>query len=53
MKIDKKDQRITVRLTPNQSQVLEEIATKAKVKKSAVVRCALTHLINQYNEELD
>ena len=53
MKIDKKEKRITVRLTPNQNQVLKEIATKAKVKKSAVIRCALNQLIKQYNDELD
>ena len=49
-KTNNKDNKITVRLTPNQSFMLNEMASVLGVKKSVLVRYILDQYIAQYNK---
>lgn len=49
-KSSNKENRITVRLTPNQSQMLDVMSSRFEVKKSALVRYIIDQFIAQYDE---
>lgn len=49
MKKQKKETRITVRLTPNQDFMLDEISSKINKSKSAVIRYLINNLVKQYD----
>lgn len=49
-KTNNKDNKITVRLTPNQSFMLNEMVSVLGVKKSVLVRYILDQFIAQYNK---
>ena len=49
MKTNKKDKRITVRLTPNQDFMLDEISNKIGKSKSVIMRYIINDFIKQYN----
>lgn len=44
-----KTTKLVVRLTPNQSLMIDEISEKFEVTKSALVRYILDQFIEQYN----
>lgn len=50
MKSTNKDSRITVRLTPNQQQVINEVSAKINRPKAALVRCIIDNFITKYNK---
>lgn len=50
MKTTNKSDRITVRLTPHQNFMLDEIAKKVKVSKSALTRYIIEEFIAKYDE---
>ena len=45
-----KDTKLTVRLTPHQSFMLDEMSQKLEVNKSTLVRYILDQFINQYQK---
>ena len=45
----KKEQRITVRLSPNQDFMLGEIRRKINKSKAEIIRYMINDLINKYN----
>ena len=45
----KKDKRITVRLTPNQDFMLDEISSKIDKSKAEIVRYMINKFIKDYN----
>ena len=50
MKIDRKDQRITVRLTPNQYLELETLAKQLNLDKAKVVRSIFDEFFKSLNQ---
>jgi len=52
-KVNNKEAKITVRLTPYQSFELSNIAKKTGVSKSAVVRCVIQKTIEDYYERFN
>ena len=46
MKSTTKDQRITVRLTPNQAFIIEELSKSQNIDKAKIVRYMLDYCIN-------
>jgi len=46
MKSTTKDQRITVRLTPNQAFIIDELSISQKIDKAKIVRYMLDYCIN-------
>lgn len=46
MKSTTKDQRITVRLTPNQAFIIDELSKSQKIDKAKIVRYMLDYCIN-------
>lgn len=45
-----KEQKITVRLTPNQALMLNDMSTKLGVTKSVLIRFILDNFIKQYEQ---
>ena len=43
-----KEQKITVRLTPHEALMLNEMSSKLSVTKSTLIRFILDNFINQY-----
>lgn len=49
-KLTCKDVRVSVRVTPNQDQMLKIITEEMNIKRSTLVRYAIDQLINSYND---
>ena len=49
MKSNKKDKRITVRLTPNQDFMLGEISEKIDKSKAEIIRYMINDFVKKYN----
>lgn len=49
-KLTCKDIRVSVRVTPNQDQMLKTIAQDMNIKRSTIVRYAINQLISSYND---
>lgn len=49
-KSNNKDRKITVRLTPHQSFMLDEMSNALEIKKSVLVRYALDQFIDTYSK---
>lgn len=45
-------EKITVRITPHQKFVIDELSKQIGIKKSTLTRFALETLINQYDKKL-
>lgn len=53
MKQNRKDGKITVRLTPHQDFMISEITKDLKISKSVFIRYIINGAINKYNEQLE
>lgn len=49
-KLTSKDIRVSVRISPNQDQMLNTIAKELEIKRSTLVRYAIDQVINSYND---
>lgn len=49
-KITSKDARVSVRVSPNQDQMLKTISKDMNIKRSTLVRYAIDQIINNYND---
>lgn len=49
-KITSKDIRVSVRISPNQDQMLDTMAKELDIKRSTLVRYAIDKLISEYND---
>lgn len=49
-KLTAKDIRVSVRISPNQDQMLNQIAKELEIKRSTLVRYAIDQVINSYND---
>ncbi len=49
-KLTAKDIRVSVRISPNQDQMLNTIAKELNIKRSTLVRYAIDQVINSYND---
>ena len=49
-KLTSKDIRVSVRISPNQDQMLNQIAKELEIKRSTLVRYAIDQVINSYND---
>lgn len=49
-KLTSKDARVSVRVSPNQDQMLNQIAKELDIKRSTLVRYAIDQVINSYND---
>ena len=49
-KITSKDIRVSVRISPNQDQMLNTIAKELDIRRSTLVRYAIDTLISNYND---
>lgn len=49
-KITTKDTRVSVRISPNQDQMLKQITTELQIKRSTLVRFAIDQIISNYND---
>ena len=50
MKITKKETRVSVRITPEQENMLDSICNELDIKRSTLVRYAIDNLISSYND---
>lgn len=50
MKIAKKETRVSVRITPEQENMLDSICNELDIKRSTLVRYAIDNLISSYND---
>ena len=50
MKIAKKETRVSVRITPEQENMLDSICNELDIKRSTLVRYAIDKLIGSYND---
>ena len=50
MKIAKKETRVSVRITPEQENMLDLICNELDIKRSTLVRYAIDNLISSYND---
>lgn len=49
-KITSKDIRVSVRISPNQDQMLDTMTKELDIKRSTLVRYAIDKLISEYND---
>lgn len=49
-KLTSKDIRVSVRISPNQDQMLNTIAKELEIKRSTLVRYAIDQVISSYND---
>lgn len=49
-KLTSKDIRVSVRISPNQDQMLNQIAKELEIKRSTLVRYAIDQVISNYND---
>lgn len=49
-KLTSKDIRVSVRISPNQDQMLDTIAKELEIKRSTLVRYAIDQVIKSYND---
>lgn len=49
-KLTSKDIRVSVRISPNQDQMLNTIAKELDIKRSTLVRYAIDQVISSYND---
>lgn len=49
-KLTSKDIRVSVRISPNQDQMLNQIAKELEIKRSTLVRYAIDQVISSYND---
>ena len=49
-KLTSKDIRVSVRISPNQDQMLDTIAEELEIKRSTLVRDAIDQVIKSYND---
>lgn len=49
-KLTSKDIRVSVRISPNQDQMLNQIAEELEIKRSTLVRYAIDQVIKSYND---
>lgn len=49
-KLTSKDARVSVRVSPNQDQMLNQIAEELEIKRSTLVRYAIDQVIKSYND---
>lgn len=49
-KTTNKETQLRVRLTPNQSQMLDEMSATLEITKSALIRYILDKFIEEYNQ---
>ena len=50
MKIAKKETRVSVRITPEQENMLDSICNELDIKRSTLVRFAIDQLIKNYSD---
>lgn len=50
MKIAKKETRVSVRITPEQENMLDSICNELDIKRSTLVRYAIDQVIKSYND---
>ena len=50
MKIAKKETRVSVRITPEQENMLDLICNELDIKRSTLVRYAIDQVIKSYND---
>lgn len=48
-KLTTKETRVSVRISPNQNQMLNTIAEELQIKRSTLVRYAIDQIISSYN----
>ena len=49
-KLTSKDIRVSVRISPNQDQMLDTIAKELEIKRSTLVRYAIDQVIKSYSD---
>ena len=49
-KLTSKDIRVSVRISPNQDQMLDTISEELEIKRSTLVRYAIDRVIKSYND---
>lgn len=49
-KLTSKDIRVSVRISPNQDQMLDTISEELEIKRSTLVRYAIDQVIKSYND---
>ena len=50
MKIDKMNEKITIRLKPDQNFELDKLSKELSIDKSKLIRSILTEFLNKYNK---